>query len=611
MQSPIDAFVAEKLAEKGLPLSPAANRLALLRRVSFDLTGLPPTPSEAREFLDDASPDAFERVVDRLLASVRYGERWGRHWLDVAGYSECEGRREQHLPRPFAWRFRDYVIRSLNSDKPYDRFLHEQIAGDELADYEHAPVITQEIEDNLVATAFLRLSPDPTWANLTGFVPDRLEVTADSIDVLGSGVMGLTFKCARCHTHKFDPIPQRDYYRLVAMLKGAYDEHDWLKPQLMSFGGAMSAGLGERFLPYVSTEERRRWENHQASIKQQIEALAALPKTPESEKQIRELEEQRQPEPRIMALWDRGDPSPTYVYRRGNHATSGSFVEPGVPAALSDSSKRFEIVPPWPDSKSTGRRLALARWLTEPDHPLTARVIVNRIWKLHFGQGIVRSLGNFGKMGDRPTHPELLDQLARDFIRRGWSMKALHRQMVLSDTYQQSSQVAEQTELLDPSNWLMSRMPLFRLDAEQLRDSILMIADELNDAGGGPSEPVQVRGDGLVLTGHRRSIYVQQLRKHPPSLLESFDLPAMNPNCLQRTDSLVPTQALHLWNDAAIRQSAGRFADRVLQTMDRQLERRRNFGRVQIQQVYWIALGRAPRPEEQCRLRRNTCPIES
>ncbi len=591
LQTPIDAFIGKTLDENRLSFASVADRLSLFRRVTLDLTGLPPDPSDAQEFAEDHAPDAFERVVDRLLASPRYGERWGSHWLDVAGYSETEGRREQHLPRPFAWRYRDYVIRSLNSDKGYDRFLQEQIAGDELADYEHAPTITQEIEDNLVATAFLRLAPDPTWANLTGFVPDRLEVTADSMDVLGSGVMGLTFKCARCHTHKFDPIPQRDYYRLVALFKGAYDEHDWLKPQIIGYGGALSSGIGERFLLYVTTAERRRWEDRQSTIQRQIDTLATQPKTPETEKRIRELESQRQPVPQIMALWDRGEPSPTYMYRRGNHATPGSFVSPGVPALLQKSSEPFEIVPPWPGAKSTGRRLALARWLTEPGHPLTARVMINRIWKHHFGHGIVRSLGNFGKTGEKPTHPELLDYLATDFIRHDWSMKSMHRQLVLSTTYQQSSQINESYSEHDSANRLLSRMPLRRLDAEELRDSILLVAGELIDAGGGPSEPVQVRPDGLVLTGRRRSIYVQQLRKHPPSLLESFDLPAMNPNCLERSDSLVPTQALHLWNDATIRQLASRFADRVLLLAgDSETQ--------QIERIYWIALSRPPSVEE-------------
>lgn len=589
LNSPVDAFIASKLDEKRLTLSPPANRETLLRRISFDLIGLPPDPSELDQFLSDERPDALERVVDRLLASPRYGERWGTHWLDVAGYAETEGRREQHLPRPFAWRYRDYVIRSLNMDKPYDRFLQEQIAGDELANYEQAPVITQELEDNLVATAFLRLSPDPTWANLTGFVPDRLEVTADSIDVLTSGVMGLTFKCARCHSHKFDPIPQRDYYRLLALFKGAYDEHDWLKPQIIGFGGALSSGIGERFLPYVTTEERRRWEQAEAAIKVSLDQLAALPQTPETEKQKQALEAKRQAQPRVMALWDRGEPSPTYMYRRGNHATPGSYVEPGVPAVLHDPNERFEIAKPWPGANSTGRRLALARWLTSPQHPLTARVMINRIWKHHFGHGIVRSLGNFGKAGQRPSHPELLDYLSRDFTRRNFGIKAMHRQLLMSSTWQQQSEISEQAELLDPANHLLSRMPLRRLDAEELRDTILFVAGQLNDTIGGPSEAVQIRADGLVQTGHRRSIYVQQLRKHPPSLLESFDLPAMNPNCVQRSESLVATQALHLWNDATIRQLARQFADRISSASD---------DRQSILEIYRLAYNRVPTDEE-------------
>jgi hypothetical protein len=592
VSNPIDVFVLQKLEEKGLSLSPEADRLTLLRRATFDLTGLPPEPSEAATFLTDKSPDAYSKLIDRLLASPRYGERWGRHWLDVAGYADCEGRREQHLPRPFAWRYRDYVIRSFNSDKPYDHFLLEQLAGDELADYEHATDITQEIEDNLVATGFLRMAPDPTWANLTGFVPDRLEVMADAIDVLGSGVMGLTFKCARCHNHKFDPIPQRDYYRLLAIFKGAYDEHDWLKPEINSFGGAVSAGAGERYLPYVTTAERQRWQNHNAKIQQEVDALKAAPQTTNTDKQIKTLEARRQPEPRIMALWDRGESSKTYLYRRGNYLTAGPPVPPGVPAALTDGQTPFEIKPPWPGAKSTGRRLAFARWLTMPDNPLTARVMVNRIWNHHFGHGLVRSSGNFGKMGDKPTHPELLDWLAREFVRQGWSMKAMHRLMMTSNIYRQTSTVAPRHEQFDPGNRLLSRMPLRRMEAEELRDSLLWVASQLDETRFGPAEPVKARPDGLVLSGKRRSVYVQQLRKQPPSLLESFDMPAMNPNCLQRSESLVAPQALHLLNDTAVREMAAQFADRVLQVAgDKPAQ--------QVQQVYWTALSRPPSAEEQ------------
>ncbi len=589
VRNPIDAFVLQKLEEHGLTLSPEADRLTLLRRACFDLTGLPPTADEARVFLTDDDPLAYEKLIERLLASPRYGERWGRHWLDVAGYADCEGRREQHLPRPDVWRYRDYVIRSFNSDKPYDRFLQEQLAGDELADYEHAAVITPEMEDGLVATAFLRMAPDPTWANLTGFVPDRLEVMADAMDVLGSGVMGLTMKCARCHTHKFDPLPQRDYYRLVAVFKGAYDEHDWLKPQLIGFGGALSASFGERFLPQVSTVERRRIDEHNAEIQRQIDEWKAKPSTPEIVQRIQALESQRRPDPRLFALWDRGEPSPTYIYRRGDYQNAGAVVTPGPPAVLMSGQAPFTITPPFAGAASTGRRLAFAQWLTQPEHPLTARVFVNRVWKHHFGQGLVRSLGNFGTTGDRPTHPELLDWLAREFVRGKWSLKELHRVMMTSSTYQQSSHATANEA--DASNRLLSRMPLRRMEAEVVLDSLRFIAGELNDTAYGPPVAVTVRPDGLVLAGNRRSIYAQQLRKHPASLLESFDLPAMNPNCLQRAESLVAPQALHLMNDTGVRGLAQHLAHRVRREVPDDAPR-------QIEAMYWIALSRPPSDEE-------------
>ncbi len=622
VRNPVDAFVLQKLEEKSLSLSPEADRLTLLRRAAFDLTGLPPEPAEAEAFLADNDPRAYEKLIDRLLASPRYGERWGRHWLDVAGYADCEGRREQHLPRPSVWRYRDYVIRSFNADKPYDRFLQEQLAGDELSDYEHAPEITQEIEDNLVATAFLRMAPDPTWANLTGFVPDRLEVMADSIDVLGSGVMGLTFKCARCHSHKFDPIPQRDYYRLVAIFKGAYDEHDWLKPQLIGFGGALSASFGERYLPQVTTAERKRIDEHNAAIQREIDKLKAGPQTPEATKQIKELTANRFPDPRLFALWDRGEPSPTYIYRRGDYQISGTLVHAGPPAVLTDSQTPLEIVPPWPDAKSTGRRLAFARWLTHPNSAaggLTARVMVNRIWKHHFGQGLVKSVGNFGKTGDRPSHPELLDWLAQEFVRQCWSLKEMHRLMMTSSVYRQrgAGQRGREGEgergrntnktaagsspppplspspplHQDPDNRLLAHMPLRRMEAEPLRDSLLLVAGQLDETRFGPGDAVTVRPDGLVLSGKRRSVYVQQLRKHPASLLESFDLPAMNPNCLQRSESLVAPQALHLMNDAAVRELARQFADRVQREAGDDPAH-------QVRRAYWIALTRPPSGEE-------------
>jgi mono/diheme cytochrome c family protein len=573
VRNPIDAFILQKLEQRGLTLAPEADRATLLRRASFDLTGLPPEPSEVEAFLADRAPDAYERLIDRLLASPRYGERWGRYWLDLAGYADSEGKREQDLSRPHAWRYRDYVVRAFNADKPYDRFLLEQLAGDELADYHRAAEIRAEVYDNLVATGFLRMAPDATWANITGFLDDRLEVIADEIDVLGSAVMGLTLKCARCHSHKFDPLPQRDYYRLVAVFKGAFDEYDWLKPDVRPGLGPVSQDvLGGRHLPHVTTGERRAWEQHNSREKNKL------------------------PEPRIHALWDRGAPAPTYIYRRGDPLTPGKLVGPGVPSVLTDGKTSFEVKPPWPGATSTGRRLAFARWLTQPDHPLTARVAVNRIWKHHFGAGIVKTLGNFGKAGALPTHPELLDWLAGEFTQQSWSIKKLHRLMMTSATYRQSSAVTPQHEKLDPDNALYSRMPMVRLDAEALYDSLLLIAGRLDERRFGPGDTVAVRPDGLATPqgterGWRRMIYVQQARKRLPTHLETFDYPQMNPNCLERRDSTVAPQALHLTNNGMVQQLAERFAHRV------SLEAGADPVR-QVERAYLIALSRLPGDEE-------------
>ncbi|HEY7311576.1 MAG TPA: PSD1 and planctomycete cytochrome C domain-containing protein [Gemmataceae bacterium] len=598
IRNPIDAFVLHKLEERGLSLAPEAERATLLRRAYLDLTGLLPDAAEVRAFLADDDPQAYEKRIDRLLASPRYGERWGRHWLDLAGYADTEGKREQDLVRPSAWRYRDYVIRAFNADKPFDRFLLEQIAGDELADYEHAPEITPEIYDNLVATGFLRMAPDPTWYNLTNFLPDRLEVIADEIDVLGSAVMGLTLKCARCHSHKFDPIPQRDYYRLLDVFKGAFDEHDWMKSNWLS--GLSQGPRMDRDLPHVTTAERRQWETDNAKFHKEIDALKAAQgkkSSPDTQARIKSLQAKLAPEPKIRALWDRGEPSPTYLLQRGDYLRPGRLVGPGVPSVLTDGKTPFEVKPPWPGAKKTGRRLALARWLTRPDHPLTARVLVNRLWKQHFGTGIVKTLDNFGKVGARPTHPELLDWLAVEFVRRGWSIKAMHRLMMTSAVYRQSSTVTADHERLDPENVLCSRMPLARMDAESLYDSMLLVAGRLDETHYGPPRTLEVRGDGLVTPagtarGWRRMIYVQLQRKVVATHLENFDFPQMNPNCVQRRGSTVAPQALHLMNNGMVRRLAEHFAERV----------RRHAGTDPARQIEWVyltALSRPPREDEQ------------
>ena len=595
--NPIDAFILRRLKTKRLRFAPVADALTLIRRATFDLTGLPPTPDEVRAFLAEASPDAYERLIDRLLASPRYGERWGRRWLDLAGYSDSEGIQDSDPIRPYAYKYRDYVIRSLNADKPYDRFLLEQIAGDELADYESASVITAEMADNLIATGFLRMVADGTYANITGFAPDRLAVIADEMEVLSSAVMGLTLKCARCHNHKFDPIPQRDYYRLLAIFKGAYDEHDWLKP----YAGARPDPVkhNARFLPFVAAQEREAWMAQERRLDAAIDKLKKRSdaKSDEVKAQIKALDGQRRPVPMVRALWDRGEPSPTYVYQRGDYRRAGELVRPGVPSALTDGKTPFEIRPPWPGAKQTGRRLAFAKWLTRPDHPLTARVMVNRLWSHHFGRGIVATTDNFGKAGAPPTHPKLLDWLAREFVRQGWSMKAMHRLMMNSRTYRQSSSITPAMKKRDPGNDLFSRMPLRRLEGESLRDTLLFVSGKLDERRFGPADPLEARGDGLVQArgtdrGWRRSIYITQRRKQPLTLLEAFDLPQMSPNCITRQETTVATQALYLLNNARIAELAGHLAERARSEAGASVKG-------QIERVYWLVLSRPPTADEQ------------
>ena len=659
VRSPIDAFVLARLEARGLTLSPEADRLTLIRRVAFDLTGLPPKWLDVERFLADQRPDAYEQMVERFLASNDYGERWAQYWLDLAGYADSEGKRSADPIRPHAWRYRDYVIRAFNNDKPYDHFLMQQIAGDELADYENAPEMTQELVDNLVATAFLRMAPDGTGSDIVNTVIERLEVITDEIDILGSAVLGLTIKCAQCHTHKYDPIPQRDYYRLMAIFRGAYDEHDWLKPSVVP-GQTIVKSPG-RVLDFVTAEEKAEWQAEQAAIEKQIAELksnlarqrlqltekhvaariAKLPAelredlkkmlaTPAAKRdavlrylgtkfekqlavtetelkklepgyakqvanieiQTKDLTAKMPSRPIIRALWDRGVPSPAYIYRRGEFNNPGRLVGPGVPSMLTDGKTPFDVKPPWPGAKKTGRRLAFAKWLTQPDHPLTARVMVNRIWKNHFGTGIVTSTENFGHTGASPTHPKLLDWLAREFIANGWSVKAMHRLMLNSSTYRQQSGLIESAGRTDPENSLLWRMPLRRLEAEAVRDSIVFVADRLDRRRFGKPDPVDVRADGLVTSlptaaGYRRSIYVLHRRKEMPTILENFDLPQMIPNCIERPNSTVASQALHLMNNAMVRDLAADFATSTIRQVGDQPHR-------QVEHVYHTALSRTP-----------------
>ncbi len=620
----IDEFIQAKLKAVGLDFAPEANRATLIRRAYLDLIGLPPTLAELRRWTASGKADWYAKMIDHLLASPRYGERWGRHWLDVAGYADSEGGVSSDPVRKVAWKYRDYVIRAFNADKPYDQFLHEQLAGDELLDVARAPEVTPAMVDNLTATGFLRMGIDQTGSRTMNFVPERLGVIGDALQVLGSGVMGLTLECARCHSHKYDPIPHRDYYRLKAVFQGALDEHDWLsfKTRQLAFATPEHRRRIARINPPVekaikqlereiktaannvrlelllahypnqpeadrtATLTALRRADNQRSLAQRllVEKLQRAEAIPDNRQPARvtaarralaQLEtdlahrrQQLEPSAAIRALWDAGRPSPTYILHRGEHDKPGRLVGPGVPSVLTDGRTPFVVQPPFPGK--TGRRLALAKWLTRPDHPLTARVMVNRVWHHHFGAGLVRSLENFGVKGDRPSHPALLDWLAVQFVHDGWSLKKLHRRIMLSRAYRQSSTISAAQAVADPQNRLLSRMPLRRMDAEVLRDSILFISGKLDSTAGGPPDAVSVNRDGLVSVpprtygGWRRSVYLQHRRTEIPSLLATFDYPVMGPNCLERNVSTVSTQPLMLMNNAHIRELATTFAGRVI-----------------------------------------------
>jgi cytochrome c553 len=667
VRTPIDAFVLQKLEAKGLTFSPEAGKLALMRRAYLDLTGLPPSPDEIKTYLADTRADCYERLVDRLLASPHYGERWARYWLDAAGYADSEGGVSADSIRPHAYRYRDYVIRSLNSDKPYDRFLIEQIAGDELFDYLAAKEYTPEQIDYLVATGFLRTAPDSTYSTEQNLMPERFDVVANEVEVLSSAVLGLTVGCARCHNHKFDPIPQRDYYRLSAVLQSSYDPYDWRVPQFDVIGvGAKNDPARTRLLPLKLQSEQDEVARWNAPIQERIaklenqlkekaapyrqkllnERLASLPenvrkdvtvavntpaesrnavqqylirnfedvlkienkdleahfedfkKTAEaSRKQIQTEKETLQPIPSVRALFDMGgDPTPNYLLLRGDAQRPGMRVEPGPLSVVSAGLKPYVIEKPNFQTGTSGRRLALARWLVQPDHPLTARVMVNRIWQQHFGHGLVVGPGNFGHTGQAPTNPELLDWLATEFTRQHWSIKAMQRVIMTSSVYRQSSQATAQQVEADPEDRLLSRFPLLRLDSDALRDSILKISGTLDPQAYGPPAAIDERPDGEILAkpgkeGQRRSIYVLTRRTKHLTLLDTFDQPQLSPNCLRRSQSTVSSQALEMFNSSLLRKSSEFIAGRIIDEEGENVLR-------QVERAYLSILARPPSQDE-------------
>ncbi len=616
IRNPIDAFLLRSLTAKGLSYSGEAAPGALMRRAFLDLTGLVPSESEVAAFESDREPGAYERLIDRLLDSPRYAERQARLWLDLAGYADSEGIIDEDKLRPDAWRYRDAVIRAFESNKRYDRFLAEQIAGDELADYRQANPATQEDVDRVASTGFLRMAPDGTYSPANGSVAERMNVIADEIEILGSVAMGLTVGCARCHDHKYDPIPQRDYYRTAAILQTAFDPYDWVKPT-------------ERYADVALPAEIERAARNNGPLEKDIARLEAAleQKTklyrekagkadapPEelakqfpdfktlrdsSRKSIDDLKKKLLPKPRVRALYDMGGaPSPVYLLKRGDAQLLGERMEPRSLSVLDAAGlEPYRAGEPW--SGTSGRRLALARWLTQPNHPLTARVMANRIWRQHFGRGIVATPSNFGKTGSPPSHPELLDWLASEFVSSGWNIKAMHRLTMTSRAYRQSSRVDPKASAADPDNILLSRMPLRRMDAEQLHDSVLRVAGRLSSERFGPPVSVETRPGGEIAQQAskeqwRRAIYVLQRRTTPVTMLEVFDLPPMSPNCSERAWSTVSTQALELRNSPVVLEHARYLAARLI-------DEEPGSARRQVERLYLRVLSRRPEPAETAR----------
>jgi mono/diheme cytochrome c family protein len=607
-QTPIDQFVLAQLEAKGLEPAAGADKPTLIRRATFDLTGLPPTPDELDAFLRDDSPDAYDKVVDRLLASPRYGERWGRHWLDVARYADSNGADENRI-HANAWRYRDYVVAAFNNDQPYDRFIVEQLAGDLL------PAADREARNrHLIATGFLAIGPKPLLAN--DAVKVELDVVDEQIDSIGRALLALTLGCARCHDHKFDPIPASDYYALAGIFKSTttIDKYDFQNHRSWTERALGTAEEEERHqrlkAEYDRANERRRLSDDQNEQKQYIAQMKTL------RKELAAI-------PVAMAVRE-GSVANMPILVRGNHLTPGPEVPRRFPQVLAGKHQA-------PLDNDASGRLELAEWLVRPDHPLTARVMVNRIWKWHFGEGIVRSVDNFGRLGEQPDNQPLLDYLAVRFASSGWSVKAMHRLMVMSATYQQSSAILDfgfsildsksagplidnpkskiqNPELVDPENRLLWRMYRRRLEAEEIRDALLSVSGQLDLTMSGAVlspelnvERVAERGKGegqeaiaRAYRTTRRSLYLPVIRSGLYELFQAFDFAEPSIVTGHRDSTTVAPQALFLMNSDLVWQASQHLAGRLLTQHDGNDAQR-------VHVAYECAYGRTPTSNETAR----------
>ena len=622
-RNPVDAFILAKLEKASLTPNPEADRRTLLRRLSYDLTGLAPTPEEVDAFVSDKAPDAWEKQVDRLLASPHYGERWGRHWLDVIRYAETNGY-ERDGPKPNAWRFRDYVIRAFNADKPFDRLIREMIAGDE---------IDPDNPDAITGTAYYRLGiwddepADPLQA--------RFDEFDDIVATTTQALLGMTMNCARCHDHKIDPIPQADYYRMLAFFRDiprysndrnvmsatsqrditplekrrVYEDELRQRQDQIAALKVERTGLENTIIKRMSAEDQRASEGLDRPLV--LKKLKDFQKGDEGQRlrgladRIRDLE--RKPVPsQVFTLAVNhcaARPEPTHVMARGNPHAPGAVVEPGFPKALGGSTPAIPQADP--KASSAGRRKVLADWLASPSNPLTARVWVNRIWQHHFGRGIVASSSDFGKYGTPPTHPELLDWLAAELVRQGWKAKPIHRLLLTSAAYRMSSAGRPDALAKDPANNLFWRQPMRRLSAEEVRDSFLQVAGQLSLEMGGESvyPPIprevlagqSVPGSGWPVSppekSNRRSVYVHVKRSLQLPILGQFDQADPDSPCPVRYTTTVPAQALGLLNGSFSHEQAGHMARRLEKEAPGDL-------RAQVARAIRLTTGRIPSPSE-------------
>jgi cytochrome c553 len=628
VRNEIDAFVLSALEAKGLRPAPPAAPRELLRRVYLDLIGAPPSPEETAEFLKSPSEQAYAQVIEKLLASPHYGERWGRHWLDLARYADSGGY-EFDYDRPHAWRYRDYVIRAFNEDKPYDQFIREQLAGDQLAG--------GDTPEALIATGFCRNGP--TVDNAVN-EETRMDELDDMVTTTSSVLLGLTVGCARCHDHKYDPIPQRDYYRMQAIFFpfkktersfATADEQAEFKAKNKEFDERVrpsrqkiaeierpvrekllaekiefhvklakrSNGFGELTEAQFREETSKRLRKDINLQPEEIEAELspeALQARKELQKQMDEINKQR-PKllPSSMGVTDEENPKQAYLLKRGDWRNKGEAVFPGLPTVLTDGK----------DLAGNQPRKQLADFIASADNPLTARVVVNRIWQYHFGKGIVKTPSDFGATGDRPSHPQLLDWLATEFVKRGWSWKQMHRLLLHSNTYRQAARFDEAAAAKDPENRLLWRFNPRRLEAEVLRDSLLTISGKLNQTMYGPGIYPRIDPD-IVNTGSRprwpldakdddatfrRSVYIFVKRSVLLPLIEVFDCPVTVVSVPVRPVSTVSPQALALMNNQFVLEQAGFIAERVAREAGANL-------RAQVRRAFQLTLNRLPSVKE-------------